>query len=64
MRSYTVHYMDGKVLEWQAEMDTIKDNTVILSKKKEQTGIVARTDVQPVIVAVIPLFNVRFYDYK
>lgn len=63
MRQYQFHFVDGKVLEFQAEMDTIKDNVVILSKKKEQTGVVARTDVQPMIVAVVPLFNVRYYDY-
>lgn len=63
MRLYKFYFINGKVLEFKAEMDTIKDGAVILSKKKEQTSVVARTDVQPEIVAVVALSNLMYYEY-
>ena len=64
MRHYTFFFSNGKVLECDAEMDTLREGTVILSKKKEYTGNVARTDTQPQIVVVVSLANLMYYEYR
>ena len=63
MRRYTFVKPDGSSREWDAEMDTLKEGTVILSKQKEFKGAVARTDVKPEIVVVYSLANFEFYTY-
>ena len=63
MRHYTFVRPDGKTREWDAEMDTVKEGVVILSKKKEYKGEIARMDECPEIVAVYSIQNFEFYTY-
>lgn len=63
MRKYEFVFDNGRILEIEAEMDTIKEGCVILSRKKEHKGVVARTDVTPQIVRVISLAHLHDYGY-
>ena len=61
MKKYEIVYMDGVTVFWDAEKDTLKDNVLILSKKKEQKGMITSTAIEPELVVIIPLFNVRHW---
>jgi hypothetical protein len=64
MRHYTFFFASGKAREFDAEMDTLKEGAVILSKKKEFKSEIVRTDVLPQVVAVVSLANLDYYEYR
>lgn len=61
MKEYVIVYMDGVEIKWHAERDSLKDNVLILSKVKQQTGKIISAAEEPELVAVIPMFNVRHW---
>lgn len=63
MRHYTLKFSDDTIFELDAEMDTLKEGCVILTKKKKFEGPIERTDVKPEVVMVVSLANLKFYAY-
>lgn len=65
MRRYTFKFSDDSIQEFDAEKDSLQKEPeiVILSKIKEQSGMILKAKDEPEIVACIPLYNLKFYTY-
>jgi len=63
MRRYEIVLSDDKVVYFDAEMDSLNQGCLILSKKKENKGAVLRADEKPEIVRVFSLYGIQHYGY-
>ena len=66
MRTYRIEFMDGEKREYIAEQDSLIQNALVLSKKKEISALVPTSEESKkiVITAVIPLNNIREMTYE
>ena len=63
MRRYEIFLVGDKVIHFDAEMDSLNQGCLILSKRRENKGAVLRADEKPEIVRVFSLTNLLHYGY-